>query len=125
MGEFGKALHLDSVSTFECIVEQDAHYFMEVNTRIQVEHRVTEMVYRLRFTNPEDPEDTFIVDSLISAMMLINCYGKLLPRPERLLRYASGIEARLNATNPALKPHAGGIVREWSCLLYTSPSPRD
>lgn len=112
--EFGKALHLDSVSTFECIVEQDAHYFMEVNTRIQVEHRVTEMVYRLRFTNPEDPEDTFIVDSLISAMMLINCHGKLLPRPERLLRYASGIEARLNATNPALKPHAGGIVREWS-----------
>ena len=112
--EFGKALHLDSVSTFECIVEQDAHYFMEVNTRIQVEHRVTEMVYRLRFTNPDNPEDTFMVDSLVAAMLLINCYGKLLPRPERLQRYVSGIEARLNATNPALKPHAGGIVRAWS-----------
>ena len=112
--EFGKALHLDSVSTFECIVEQDAHYFMEVNTRIQVEHRVTEMAYRLKFTNPDDPEDTFTVDSLVAAMLLINCYGKQLPRPERLPRYVSGIEARLNATNPALKPHAGGIVRAWS-----------
>jgi acetyl/propionyl-CoA carboxylase alpha subunit len=112
--EFGKALHLDSVSTFECIVEQDVHYFMEVNTRIQVEHQVTEMVYRLRFTNPDNPEDTFTVDSLVAAMLLINCYGKMLQRPERLPRYVSGIEARLNATNPALKPHAGGIVRAWS-----------
>ena len=112
--EFGKALCLDSVSTFECIVEQDTHYFMEVNTRIQVEHRVTEMAYQLRFTNPENPEDTFLVDSLVAVMLLINCYGKMLPRPERILRYVSGIEARLNATNPALKPHAGGIVRAWS-----------
>ena len=37
---FGEALELDSVSTFECIVENDSHYFMEVNTRIQVEHRI-------------------------------------------------------------------------------------
>ena len=112
--EFGKALHLDSVSTFECIVEQDVHYFMEVNTRIQVEHRVTEMAYQLRFTNPENSEDSFLVDSLVAAMLLTNCFGKLLPRPERLPRFVSGIEARLNATNPALKPHAGGIVRAWS-----------
>ena len=41
--DFGTALGLDNVSTFECIVEGDQHYFMEVNTRIQVEHRVTEM----------------------------------------------------------------------------------
>ena len=26
----------------------------------------------------------------------------------------SGIEARLNATNPALKPHAGGILMSWT-----------
>ncbi len=112
--EFGKALKLDSVSTFECIVDGNAHYFMEVNTRIQVEHRVTEMAYQLQFSNPDNPEDKFVVDSLVAAMLLINCYGKQLLRPKRLPRYISGIEARLNATNPALKPHAGGIVRAWS-----------
>ncbi|MBC8258636.1 MAG: biotin carboxylase [SAR324 cluster bacterium] len=112
--EFGQALKLDSVSTFECIVEGNEHYFMEVNTRIQVEHRVTEMVYKLKFANPDNPEDTFIVESLVAAMLLVNCYGVQLSRPQRLPRFAAGIEARLNATNPALKPHAGGIVRAWS-----------
>ena len=112
--EFGKALKLDSVSTFECIVEGSEHYFMEVNTRIQVEHRVTEMVYQLEFSNPDNPEDKFTVDSLVASMLLLNCYGKLLSCPQRLPRFMSGIEARLNATNPALKPHAGGIVRSWT-----------
>ena len=112
--EFGKALKLDSVSTFECIVEGSEHYFMEVNTRIQVEHRVTEMVYQLEFSNPDNPEDKFTVESLVASMLLLNCYGKQLPCPKRLPRFMSGIEARLNATNPALKPHAGGIVKSWS-----------
>jgi acetyl/propionyl-CoA carboxylase alpha subunit len=40
---FGVAVGLDSASTFECIVDRDRHYFMEVNTRIQVEHRVSEI----------------------------------------------------------------------------------
>ena len=112
--EFGKALNLDSVSTFECIVEGEKHFFMEVNTRIQVEHRVTEMAYQLQFSNPDNPEDTFVVNSLVAAMLLINCYGEKLSRPKRLPRFVSGVEARLNMTNPALKPHAGGVLRAWS-----------
>ena len=40
---FGEAVGLDSVSTFECIVDRDQHFFMEMNTRIQVEHRVSEL----------------------------------------------------------------------------------
>ena len=51
---FGTAVKLDSASTFECIVDGDRHYFMEVNTRIQVEHRVSELCYTLRFANPAD-----------------------------------------------------------------------
>ena len=46
--------------------------------------------------------------------MLINCYGEKLSRPKRLPRFVSGVEARLNATNPALNPHAGGVLRTWS-----------
>jgi acetyl/propionyl-CoA carboxylase alpha subunit len=112
--DFGEALRLDSASTFECIIEGDRHYFMEVNTRIQVEHRVTEMAYSLRFTNPDDPEDSFLCESLVAAMLLIACHGAKLPKPARIPRYTSGVEARINATNPALKPHAGGILRHWS-----------
>ncbi len=68
---FGQAVKLDSASTFECIVEGDHHYFMEVNTRIQVEHRVSELCYALRFTNPDDPRDYFDVHSLVEAMGLV------------------------------------------------------
>ena len=53
---FGAAVKLDSASTFECIVDGERHYFMEVNTRIQVEHRVSELCYALRFANPDDPD---------------------------------------------------------------------
>ena len=111
---FGVAVGLDSASTFECIVDRDRHYFMEVNTRIQVEHRVTELVYNLKFTNPDDPEDFFIVESLVEAMALLALHKERLPRPERLPRFGSGVEARLNATDCSLSPSAGGYIRYWS-----------
>ena len=136
---FGEAVGLDSASTFESIVDGENHYFMEVNTRIQVEHRVTELIYGLRFRNPEGSEDLgsgelgsgelgsresgaiasdtgdFLeIESLVEAMLWVAIHGGELPRPERYLRHASGAEARINATNDALKPHAGGIVLDWS-----------
>ncbi|WP_437954879.1 biotin/lipoyl-containing protein [Sorangium sp. So ce119] len=111
---FGLAVGLNSASTFECIVEGDHHYFMEVNTRIQVEHRVSELCYALRFENPDDPADAFEVTSLIECMVLLARHGERLPRPIRVRREASAVEARLNATNGALEPHAGGVVVSWS-----------
>jgi acetyl/propionyl-CoA carboxylase alpha subunit len=111
---FGKAVGLDSASTFECIVDRDRYYFMEVNTRIQVEHRVTELCYALRFANPEDPQDAFVVESLVEAMALIARHRKRLPRPTRVPRFGAAAEARLNATDASLSPHAGGLIRYWS-----------
>lgn len=111
---FGLAVGLDSVSTFECIVDRDSHFFMEMNTRIQVEHRVSELCYSLKFTNPDDPNDYLIVDSLVECMTLLARHGKKLPKPERIPRERASVEARLNATNAALKPHAGGIIEYWS-----------
>ena len=111
---FGLAVGLDSASTFECIVDRDRHYFMEVNTRIQVEHRVTELCYSLKFTNPKDKNDFFVVESLVEAMALLARHKERLPKPERFVRYNASVEARLNATDDSLSPHAGGMIRYWS-----------
>jgi acetyl/propionyl-CoA carboxylase alpha subunit len=111
---FGAAVGLDSVSTFECIVDRDKHFFMEMNTRIQVEHRVTELCYALKFTNPDKAEEYFVVESLVEAMVLLAAHGEKLPRPVRLVRMNDSVEARLNATNQALQPHAGGVIESWS-----------
>ncbi len=111
---FGEAVKLNSVATFECIVDGERHYFMEMNTRIQVEHRVTELCYSLKFTNPDDENDYFIADSLVEVMVLIATHGKKLPKPTRIPRKTSSVEARLNATNQALQPHAGGVIEYWS-----------
>ncbi|MEM0952557.1 MAG: biotin/lipoyl-containing protein [Pseudomonadota bacterium] len=111
---FGEATGLDSVSTFECIVDRDKHFFMEMNTRIQVEHRVTELCYALEFTNPDQPGDSFVVESLVEAMVLLAAHGSALPKPSRVPRFNDSVEARLNATNQALQPHAGGVIEYWS-----------
>jgi acetyl/propionyl-CoA carboxylase alpha subunit len=115
--KFGRATGLDSVSTFECIVEGFRHFFMEMNTRIQVEHGVTELAYRLRFVNPDDPGESFCVERLIEAMALLAAHGPRLPKPERVPRHVSGLEVRINATNAALQPHAGGLIKSWSAPL--------
>ncbi len=111
---FAEAVGLDNVSTFECIVEGSDHFFMEMNTRIQVEHGCSELVYRMRFTNPDDPTEFFDIKRLIEAMVLLAVHGPRLPKPERLLQAISGAEVRINAVNAALRPHAGGVLRGWS-----------
>ena len=111
---FGEAVGLDSASTFECIVDRDRYYFMEVNTRIQVEHRVSELCYALKFTNPADQDDFFVVESLVEAMALLARHKDRLPKPTRIPRFGAAAEARLNATDDSLSPHAGGLIRFWS-----------
>ncbi|MDG2308666.1 MAG: biotin carboxylase N-terminal domain-containing protein [Candidatus Binatia bacterium] len=111
---FGEATGLNSVSTFECIISGFDHFFMEMNTRIQVEHVVTELAYRLKFTNPDDAGESYYVEDLIEAMCLLASHGDRMPKPERTVRNVSGLEVRINATNQALQPHAGGMIRSWS-----------
>src|SRR5690606_12482344 len=88
----GRAVKLDSASTFECIVEGDRHYFMEASTRIQVEHHVSELCYALRFTDPADPTTHFDVHSLIEAMALIAKHRGRLPRPTGVQREGAALE---------------------------------
>ncbi|MEZ5435424.1 MAG: hypothetical protein R3E67_02095 [Pseudomonadales bacterium] len=51
--------------------------------------------------------------SLVNVMVLLARHGKRLPKPTRSVRELSSVEARLNATNDALQPHAGGVITKW------------
>jgi biotin carboxyl carrier protein len=79
-----------------------------------VEHRVSELCYSLKFTNPDDASDFFVVESLVEAMALLARHKKRLPKPVRIPRFGASAEARLNATDASLSPHAGGVIRFWS-----------
>src|SRR5690625_7821006 len=47
-------------------------------------------------------------------MLLRSPHGCRLSRPERRVRRRAALDARLNAINQALQPHAGGMIEYWS-----------
>ncbi|MCD6454124.1 MAG: acetyl-CoA carboxylase biotin carboxylase subunit [Candidatus Aminicenantes bacterium] len=90
------SLKLRSLVTFEFLVDQKENfYFIEANTRIQVEHPVTELV-------------TWV--DLIKEQILIASGGKMTTKKENLRRIGHAIEARINAEDPqTFSPSPGKI----------------
>ncbi len=100
-----KALKYRNVGTIEFIVDEDENiYFMEINTRIQVEHPVTEAVTG--------------VDILKEQILL--AAGKEIDRKAFKLRFlCHAIECRINAEDPeTFMPSAGRIG-----MLYLPGGP--
>jgi len=91
-----KAVGYDSAGTMEFLVEGDQFYFMEMNTRIQVEHPVTEMVTGV---------------DLIRQMIIAASGRPIDFRQEDIHLNGHAIECRINAEDPAkgFRPHAGLI----------------
>lgn len=87
--------------------ESDQFYFMEMNTRIQVEHPVTEQV---------------TVSDLVAAQIRIAAGGEIGFRQQDLIFVGHAIECRINAEDPeTFRPSPGRIT---SLNLPTGPGVR-
>lgn len=92
-----KAVGYQNAGTVEYLLDRDGNfYFMEMNTRIQVEHPVTELVYGV---------------DLVKNQIRIAAGEELLLRQEDIRPQGHAIECRINAENPAqgFRPSPGEI----------------
>ncbi len=91
-----RACNYNSAGTVEFVVEGDKFYFIEMNTRIQVEHPVTEMVSGV---------------DLIKEQIRIAAGNKLSLNQSDIKIKNHSIECRINAENPLnnFSPEAGDI----------------
>ncbi len=89
------AIGYESLGTFEFLVDEKKNfYFMEANTRIQVEHPITEMVYNI---------------DLVKEQIAIAA-GEKLSIPDDLEMRGHSMECRINAEDPVTFAPSPGTI---------------
>jgi len=92
-----KEIGYEGVGTLEFLYENNEFYFMEMNTRLQVEHPVTEMVTGI---------------DLVKEQILVANGEKLTIKQEDIKLKGSSIECRINAEHPeSFIPSPGKITQ--------------
>jgi acetyl-CoA carboxylase biotin carboxylase subunit len=93
-----KAVNYYSAGTIECLMGPDREfYFLEMNTRLQVEHPVTEMVWGI---------------DLVKEQLRIAQGGRLSLTQEQLIANGHAIECRIYAEDPSRKfAPSPGLIR--------------
>ena len=93
-----KYIKYEGAGTFEYLLDADKNfYFMEMNTRLQVEHTVSEMVSGL---------------DLIEMMILV-AEGGVLPTQESINLTGHSIECRITAEDPVKFLPCPGKITQW------------
>ena len=92
-----KAVNYENAGTVEFLLDKDKNfYFMEMNTRLQVEHPVTEMVVGI---------------DIVQWMIRIASGAKLTVTQDRVFLHGNAIECRINAEDVAhdFRPSCGTL----------------
>jgi acetyl-CoA carboxylase, biotin carboxylase subunit len=93
-----KAVGYRSAGTFEFLYQDNEFYFIEMNTRIQVEHPVTEMITGI---------------DLVKTQLLVAA-GEKLPFAQKDIQFhGHAIECRINAEDPRTFMPSPGMVKLW------------
>jgi len=97
-----RAIHYENAGTVEFLLDRDGRfYFMEMNTRLQVEHTVTEQITGI---------------DIVQEQIRIAGDGTLSYRQEDVQRRGVAIQFRINAEDPRndFLPNHGRITRYYS-----------
>ena len=93
-----KSIGYEGVGTLEFLYENNKFYFMEMNTRLQVEHPVTEMVTNI---------------DLVKQQILVAFGEKLKLSQDKIVIKGHSIECRINAEHPETFIPSPGKVYQY------------
>ena len=93
-----KSIGYEGLGTFEFLYENGNFYFMEMNTRLQVEHPITEMVTNIDLVKQQ----------------IFSAYGeKLMIQQNDVVFKGHSIECRINAEHPETFIPSPGTIKQY------------